>query len=212
VIRGGAGIFYDFLFQFTGLDVERAALGRPGVGRTFVTPETLNFRNPTAFTGKDLLEALPTIRANLVQSIASASPSAQQIEITKTFAGGNGLNGIDVPLPSALHVNAGLQRRIAKDLVVNIDLVYRRFRDLGVGAVDRNHYRSVNGPIIRVCTTTEKDDPTVVCSNGPINTSNPKDTPTIVECLFVRKSVFPEIFSSWDRGPFPGIREQTAPA
>jgi hypothetical protein len=101
VIRTGAGIFYDFLFP-PNLDSERAAFGRPGLGRQTFSGTSipnplqgvagvpvgrpLDFRgSPTLFTGANMIGILPAVRASLAGSLAAANPSVQAIEVTKQF-------------------------------------------------------------------------------------------------------------------------------
>ena len=189
VIRAGAGIFYDFLFLF-GLDAERALLGPPGLGQPTVTgssitcpvspvcpPGTpLDFKSPTLFTGANLMAILPAVRADLLQKLANADRSVQAIQVTKTGT----LNPANVPIPSALHVNLGLQREITRDFVVSADLAYRHFIHLALGgdavtggAIDLNHFDSVRGPVIPKCIGAQRDDPQALCSNGPINVTTP---------------------------------------
>jgi len=177
VIRAGAGIYYDFLFP-PGLDVERAALGPPGLGRTTYagtaipnlcpgTP-TIDFTgNPSTFTGSTLATILPGIRNCLTQRSANASPSVQAIQLTKVFSG-SGLFAAEFPSPSGQHLNAGIQRQIARDLVLSADFVYRHFIHLGLGG-DLNHFNSALGPVIPKCVGAQANDPQAICSNGPIN-------------------------------------------
>jgi hypothetical protein len=189
VIRAGAGIFYDYLFPF-GLDAERALLGPPGLGQQTVPgssiacplspvcpPGTrLDFKNPTLFTGADLMAILPAVRAELLQKLANADRSVQAIQVTKTGT----LNPAHVPSSSALHVNLGLQREIARDFVVSADFVYRHFIHLALGgtaatggAIDLNHFDSALGPVIPKCIGAQRNDPQALCSNGPINVGTP---------------------------------------
>jgi hypothetical protein len=185
VIRAGAGIFYDFLFPFL-LDTERALLGPPGLGQLTVTgssiacplspvcpPGTrLDFKSPTLFTGAGLMAILPAVRAELLQKLGNTDRSVQAIQVTKTGT----LNAAHVPSPSALHVNLGLQREIARDFVVSADFVYRHFIHLALGgtaatggAIDLNHFDSARGPVIPKCIGTQQNDPLALCSNGAIN-------------------------------------------
>jgi hypothetical protein len=186
VIRAGAGIYYDFNFSPI-LDTERALLGPPGSGRqTFSgsrlgnclpgvpgvplgTP--LNFPNtPTRLTGANLLACLPAIRAGLIQNLANADQSNQAIQLTKQSSG---LNPVEVPTASALHVNSGIQREIAKDFVVSADFAYRRFNHVGLGQPDLNHFNSARGPAISRCLTeAQRNDPLALCSTGAINVQN----------------------------------------
>jgi len=112
------------------------------------------------------MAALPEIRNKLLQSRQNDDPSRQQIEVTKT---GTGLNRSEVPRASALHVNAGLRQQIAKDFVLDADVVFKRFNHLGLGQIDANHFSSVSaGPAIRECLPEERNDPQIDCTNGPI--------------------------------------------
>jgi hypothetical protein len=174
VIRAGSGIFYDFLFP-PNLDGERAALGAPSLGRqTFSGTSVPNFpASPTLFTGADLISVLPAIRASLLQSLTSADPAVQAIQVTKQLPSrlGYSLWPADVPIPSALHVSVGLQRKIARDFVVSADVAYRHFIHLGLGpsGIDLNHFNSTRGPVIPVCSAAQRDDPQALCSTGAIN-------------------------------------------
>jgi hypothetical protein len=183
VIRAGAGLFYDFFFGPLP-DSERALLGPADFGRQDIPgsrllnclPDipgvpvgaALNFPNtPTRFTGADLLACLPTIQAELVHNLANADRSVQAIQLTKQAI--SGLNPVDVPGASALHVNLGIQRELARDFVVSADFAYRHFDHLGLGQLDLNHFNSARGPVIPRCTTAQRNDPQALCSTGPIN-------------------------------------------
>src|SRR5262249_31760324 len=185
VIRTGAGLFYDFLFQGN-LDSERALFGTPGLGRQTIpgssianplgaiqgvavgTPLQFN-TTPTLFTGADLMAILPSVRADQHQKLASGDPSVRGIQITKQAA--SGLYPVAVPPWSAQHFNLGFQRQIARDCGGNADFVYRHFihGGLGWGGIDLNHFNSVYGPIIPKCTPAQQNDPQAPCSNGVIN-------------------------------------------
>ena len=91
----------------------------------------------------------------------------QAIQLTKQASG---LNPVDVPSSSALHVNLGIQREIARDFVVSADFAYRHFDHLGLGQLDLNHFNSTRGPVIPGCITeAQRNDPQALCSTGPIN-------------------------------------------
>jgi hypothetical protein len=157
VIRAGAGIFYDFLFQ-PNLDSERALLGPPGFGQQTISSNP--FANPTLLTGADLMSMLATIRAS----------QAQGLQILKQAP--SGLYPVNVPTWSSQHVNVGVQREIARDLVLNADFVYRHFIHGGLGGpsgIDLNHYNGVGGPVIPKCTLAQQTDPNALCSTGPLN-------------------------------------------
>ncbi|HEX6625744.1 MAG TPA: hypothetical protein VF064_18655, partial [Pyrinomonadaceae bacterium] len=185
VVRAGAGLFYDFLFP-PFLDNERALLGPPGPGRQTISGNrlfnclpgipgvpvgaALNFNTPTRFTGANLLTCLPTIRAELTRNLANADQSIQAIQLSKQAAQGAALNPVDVPSWSALHVNLGVQREVAREFVVSADFAYRHFDHIGLGQLDLNHFNSARGPVIPRCLNeTQRNDPTAHCSTGPIN-------------------------------------------
>ena len=180
VVRAGAGFYYDFLF-FAHLDAERILLGPPGLGRQVITgsrlrnclpgiagvpvERPLNFQNPTRFTGADLLACLPAIRAELARELAAGDPSLQAIQLSKQ---GSGINPVDLPTHSALHINVGIQRQVARDFIVSADFAFRHFVHVGMGQLDQNHFDSARGPLIRECDNEERNDPQAVCSTGRI--------------------------------------------
>jgi hypothetical protein len=54
-------------------------------------------------------------------------------------------------------------------LVVDADLVFKRFNHAVIGQPDANHYNSIAGPLIPKCASSqERDDPQAQCSTGPI--------------------------------------------
>jgi hypothetical protein len=185
VVRAGAGLYYAPLNYFAP-DAERAALGPPGLGRqnfsgtSILNPlpgipgvpvgRSLNFPGtPTLFTGAELMAILPAIQASTAQSLANADPTVQVIQITKQFAGAsvNGLVPSDFPSGSALHASLGVQRQIAHDFVLSADIVYRHFIHTEVG-LDLNHYNTTR-QVLPTCTSAQQNDPSALCSNGPIN-------------------------------------------
>jgi len=164
VVRGGAGIYYDPHVFGGGLENERVELaplgnGRFGVGGSgILNPLTgipgvpsgtpLDFQTaPTFFTGAHLMEALGQIRAGLIERRGEARRdfSVRNIEVEKQ---GGPLFTHDFTTSYALHVNLGVQREIAPELVVTADFVYRRFVHVWPGPIDYNHFNSVRGPVI----------------------------------------------------------------
>jgi hypothetical protein len=132
--------------------------------------QALDFRSgPTRFTGADAMEMLLSKRAELLETLATADRGVAQIQITKQ----QGMAAIfpeQVASPSALHLNAGLQRRLAKDTVLSADVVYRRFVDvpLSGGGLDLNHFNRASGPVLPNCRTIEPVDSQTMCSRAPI--------------------------------------------
>ena len=186
VLRAAAGRFFRPHGLTSSMDAERVALGPPGLGRQPVpgsailnplpgipgvpvgTP--LDFRgSPTLFTGADVMAALPAIRAIHARSLADADRTVQQIEITKQAS--PAIFPTHVSNPSAVHLNAGVQRELAPGMVLSADIVYRRFLDVpqNGGAIDVNHFNSVRGPVIRPCVGAESTDADALCSRGAIN-------------------------------------------
>jgi hypothetical protein len=217
VVRAGAGIFYDFLFN-PNLDSERALFGPLGSGRQNISGTSipnclsgipgvpvgkpLNFPNntPTLFTGASLLECLPVIRANQVQTFANSDQSVQSIQVTKAASAGNFLNPIDVPSSSALHANIGIQREFARGFVISADFAYRHFIHLGLGQIDLNHFNSARGPVIPRCTAAQRNDPQALCSNGAINVQTSAGNATYKGLLLRAEKRFShgfQVLGSW---------------
>jgi len=192
VIRGGAGVYYDFFFADM-INTERALLGPAGSGRQTIlgsavgnplsdipgvpvnTP--LNFTgSPTLFTAADLLSVLPAVRAQLTASLANPNPTITSVQILKQVAGGsNILFPADLPSWSSQQFNLGVQRELVSDFVVSADLVFRHFIHGGLGpsGLDLNHFNSVRGPVIPKCTAAQQSDPLALCSTGPIQVYEP---------------------------------------
>ena len=190
VVRAGAGRYYQPEGGLTSsMDNERVALGPPGLGRqTFVGASIrnplpnipgvpvgtlLDFRTaPTRFTGTALMTSLPGIRASLFQTLASSDAMVQQVQIAKQVSGNSAaIFPVDVPTASAVHLNAGVQRELARNLVVSADVVYRHFAHVpqNSGFLDLNHFMSARGPVIPMCTAALASDAAALCSRGPIN-------------------------------------------
>ena len=185
VLRAAAGRFFRPHGLTSSMDAERVALGPPGLGRQLVPGSAISnplpgipgvsvgtplaFSGPTLFTGADVMEALPVVRAIHARSLADADRTVQQIEITKQAS--PAIFPTHVSNPSAVHLNAGVQRELAPGMVLSADIVYRRFLDVpqNGGALDVNHFNSVRGPVIRRCVGAESIDADALCSRGAIN-------------------------------------------
>jgi hypothetical protein len=187
VIRGGAGIYYDFQTSFGISDDERVSLGPRGVGRgSYVSggipnPLTnvpgvpqgtlLRFFSPTRFTGGSLVEALPPIRASLAAQ--RGNPNNTDFSVTNIEVDKQG-SVVDTHMPnsSSTNVSIGVQREIARDFVISADVVYRHFMHIGGSypeLIDVNHFSSAHGRVLPVCTDAQRKDPKALCSLGPIN-------------------------------------------
>jgi hypothetical protein len=183
VIRGGAGWYYDPATTNATVNRERQALLPAGTGRAnvpssavFVDGRRLHFTNrPTAFTGADLLAVLGAIRGDLASDLDPDNRdfTFRNMNLNKT---GRNLTDPAYETPYALHVNVGVQRELAADLVVSADFVWRRFLHVYLSEIDYNRYdRRIDGvqtPVIRICTSLERDDPAARCSDGPITFDN----------------------------------------
>jgi hypothetical protein len=185
VIRGGTGRYFDPVsFNSLNLERERLALLPAGTGRRtnisgtgiFFDGRALDFqRVPTAFTGADLLTILPGIRAELLRQ---RNPDNRDFTFRNLDLDKAGTNLYD-PLyeaPSALHLNLGVQREIARDLVLSADFAWRRFLHTFLGGIDYNHFnrriKGVQTPVIPRCTPAQRNDLTAICSAGPITFDN----------------------------------------
>ncbi len=186
VIRGGVGIYSDFQTSVGIADDERVSLGPRGVGRGSYfsggignpladipgIPQgtLLEFFSPTLFTGATVLQVLPTIRAELAQ--ARGDPNNRDFSVTNIEVDKQGfVVARDLPSPSAVHINLGVQREIARDLVISADFVVRKFSNIGTppGLIDVNHFSSTRGSVLPICSDTQSSDPQALCSLGPIS-------------------------------------------
>jgi hypothetical protein len=178
VIRGGVGVYYDFQTSYPIADDERASLGPRGVGRGSyfsggirdpVSGTFLDFTTPTLFTGATTLQVLPTIRAELAQ--ARGDPNNRDFSVTNIEVDKQGpVDASNLPNTSATHVSLGVQREIARDLVVSADFVVRHFNHISPpDIIDANHFSSVRGPVLPICSEAQQSDPKALCSLGPIS-------------------------------------------
>ncbi len=196
ILFGPAG---NGLQAFTGSLLPNPKAGQPG------QPALLNFTTPANFTAQDLLDFLGTARSLL----AAGNPykgtdlSIRGVQITKSVQGGQGLDAIydnnSARTPYTIHIDAGIQREVIRNLAVSADFVMRR--GVGFGAFelffpDLNHWNDfaptyslvptggsagavnplslVRTPIIPACATTAQgNDPAALCSKGPIQYGMP---------------------------------------
>jgi hypothetical protein len=183
VVRGGVGVYYDYLNINPLLDTERNGLGPRGTGRT-TYPHTgvvnplpnipglpqgtfFNLTTPTLFNGAQLLAILPALRADLSRRRGDPhNPdfSVRNIEVDKQGA----VSAQNLATPYATHLNLGVQRELLRNLVLSADFVVRSFRH-SPGQADYNHFSSARGPALPRCVGAERDDPRALCSLGPIN-------------------------------------------
>lgn len=176
VVRGGAGRYFDPVASsnLLNLDNERRSLLPLGTGRLIVTGSNilsngrpLDFPQPTPFTAAQLLAILPDIRADLLRSIAPDNRdfSVRNLDLTKQASN---LYDPSYATPYALHLGLGVQRELAAGLVVSADVVWKHFVHTFINGIDYNHFNSVAGPVIPVCTPARQRDVHAVCSNGSL--------------------------------------------
>ena len=192
VIRGGAGFYYDTteLSQRLG---ERAAIGPVGNGRQQIGGQSvpnptagivnpipgllpnvnvgtpLDFRTlPTGFRLSDLMAILPRIRAASEATVANPNPNDLTIRNINISKQGTDIYPYRYGPGYSRHISLGVQRELRKDLVVNVDFVYKHgFRE-DLGALDYNRFFRVSGPVIPRCTAAQAAQPLANCSTGSI--------------------------------------------
>jgi hypothetical protein len=122
---------------------------------------------PTPCTAAQLLATLPSLRAELVQSL---NPQNRDIALRNMHRTKEGANLSDPwnTTPSAIHLTLGAQHELADQFVVSADVVWKRFRHTFINGIDYNRYNSATGGVIRPCDPDERTDLSAICSNGPI--------------------------------------------
>jgi len=190
VLRAGAGIYHDDLDFFRPY-LERGPLGPAGNGRVTVDGALTGFSFPslpTDFSGQELLPLLPGIRSMLEEKLGhGTNTSVTGIEVVKQ---GDRIFDPNHTTPSALHMSAGIQKRLAPNVTLAADYVLRRFMNFGgfhgVYQLDRNRFNRprviatnpntgevsfVRDPVIPLCTPEQAAAlaPQDQCSTGPIN-------------------------------------------
>jgi hypothetical protein len=156
-------------------------------------PQFLNFATnaPVDFRGQDLVNQLGAIRAFLEANnrYNGRDLSIRNIEVRKQApaVGSEAIFDANHRTPYTIHLNAGVQRQVLKNLSVSADFVMRRGVKFGQNEfmqddINRwNRFSSytlnattgtatpVRNPIIPVCATTaQANDPKAQCSLGPI--------------------------------------------
>lgn len=176
------------LSQLSSAAVANPKFGQPG------QPALLNFTTPANFTGLELLNLIPSLRAVLGTNLLynGTDLSVRNIELSKTAAGPQNLDVLfdeNYTTPYTLHFNFGVQREIVRNLSVSADFVMRRgvkFGALEGQFIDTNRWNRftynllANGtavptrnPVLPACTAAQRTDPKAQCSNGPILYATP---------------------------------------
>ncbi|MGH9853030.1 MAG: hypothetical protein ACREBD_24595, partial [Blastocatellia bacterium] len=206
VIRGGSGIYHASPNSFYTRLGERGFLGPAGNGLVPLTsqivpnpfagqgtpaqPATLNFTQPTTFTGQNAIELIPNIRSLLLSRWGTGQDiSIRGIEVTKQAVGaaGEGIFVSDLTTGYTFHVTAGVQREIARNMILTADFVMRRAvkfggTEAGFG-VDLNRssrptvistdpitqaVTQVPTPTVPFCTAAQAATPKFLCTAGGV--------------------------------------------
>ena len=175
-VRAGAGHYVDGTSWVNSIHLlnERRYLMPLGNGRFIVSGANLlfegrplDFRQPTSFTGQQLLRLLPGVRAELEAALNPANRDFTLRNLNRAKEGSN-LSDPDSDAPSAIHAGFGVQRELPLGIVASADVVYKRFSHTILNGIDYNRYYSASGPVIPACTPAQRNDDRAVCSNGPI--------------------------------------------
>ena len=179
VVRGGAGRYFDPAASnhFNNFRNERYQLSPLGTGSISVPGSriqgrTLQFlERPTIFSGAELLSILPGLRADLLRTRKPDNRDFAVRNIDFTKSGAN-LYDPSYQTPYAIHLNLGVQRELPGGIILNVELVWKRFIHTFINGVDYNRFnRRLNGvptPVIPRCTQQQTNDVRAVCSNGNI--------------------------------------------
>src|SRR5262245_14389381 len=193
VIRGGAGIYHDSNVFWVRLR-ERFLTGPSGNGRVAIPGSIviipgvgpLDFTNPTPFRGTNLMSLLPQIRAGLASQFGDGTNLA--VRGVETFKTADGIFDPNTVIGYAGNTTIGIQREVARNLVVTADFIMRRSLHFGglneLFNYDRNRFdrrritsidpatgevRNVRDPIVPQCTGAQASNPKFICSNGVLN-------------------------------------------
>ena len=219
VIRGGGGRYFDPVsFNSVNLTNERSSLFPAGTGRrtvpgsaVFYQGRALDFpQRPSTFTAADLLTILPVIRADLSQQLNPDNRDFTFRNLDLNKAGSN-LSDPFYETAYALHFNFGVQRELARDLILSSDFAWRRFIHTYLPGIDYNRFnRRINGvqtPVLPACTSAQRNDVTAVCSAGAItfdSTSGTADYKGLLVRLEKRFSRRTQFLASYALGSFKG--------
>jgi hypothetical protein len=176
LVRGGAGRYFDPLGSTNTLNRirERDLLSPVGTGtltetgaNLIVNGQRLQFQQPMPFTGAQLAALIPQIQRSLLQSLNPGNRdfSVRNVDLLKR---GNNFVDPSYTTPSSVHLSVGLQREVARGVVISADVVWKRFRNTFINGIDYNRWNSATGPVLPACTAAQRQDVRAACSNGPI--------------------------------------------
>ena len=219
MIRGGAGRYFDPVSaNSVNVTNERVALFPAGTGRRtipgsaiFHQGRALDFpQRPTTFTAADLLTILPGIRAELT---AQLNPDNRDFTFRNLDLNKTGQICLirfmkpRTPCTSIWECNG----KLARDLVLSADFVWRRFLHTYLPGIDYNRFnRRINGvqtPVIPACTAAQRNESTAVCSAGQItfdSTSGIAQYKGLLVRLEKRFSRRTQFLASYALGSFKG--------
>jgi hypothetical protein len=170
VVRAGVGRYFDpaVSTNSNNLNTERHYLSPLGIGRISIPPSRLGLEfldRPTAFTGAQFVAMLTALRADLLRTRNPDNRdfSVRNIDLEKR---GQNLYDPSYQMPYAVHVGAGVERELTKDVVVSADIIWKRFVHTFINGIDYNRWNSVTGPVIPRCLGTQGSDVAAMCSNG----------------------------------------------
>jgi hypothetical protein len=213
VIRGGVGVYHASPnSNYTRLP-ERGFIGpsgnglltlsgtlvpNPFAGQTIpntgvpAQPATLNFTAPTTFSGQNMIDLLANIRATLSAGLGNGKVlSIRGVDVTKQALGpsGEGIFISDLTTGYSFQTTAGVQREVARNMILSVDFVRRRAvhfggTEAGFG-VDINQFNRasanqavnpttgvvtyVRNPVIPICANaTQLNTPKFPCSSSLI--------------------------------------------
>ncbi|MEP7270802.1 MAG: TonB-dependent receptor, partial [Acidobacteriota bacterium] len=204
VIRGGSGIYHASPNSFYTRLGERGFLGPAGNGLVpfnsqlvanplagtptpggAIQPATLNFTVPSSFSGQNAIALIPSVRESLLSRWGTGTDlSIRGIEVTKQALGaaGEGIFMSDLTTGYTFHVTAGIQRELARNLILTADFVMRRAvhfggTEAGFG-VDLNRAARplvvATDPITQVVTTSPLARPIIPFCLTTTQTNTPK--------------------------------------
>ena len=153
---------------------ERFLLAPLGTGRLTRTGSDLRWdgvlvdMQATTLTAAQFLRSIvPDVRAELAQALDPENRDPALRNLNRRKEGANLYDPSYAP-PSAVHFALGVQRELASQFVLSVDLVWKRFSHTFINGIDYNRYNSAGGPVIRRCDDAERDDVLAMCSNGSI--------------------------------------------
>jgi hypothetical protein len=158
VVRGGVGRYFDPAVSTNAQNLinERHLLSPVGTGSLTRTGANvlhdgrpLEFLRPTPLTGADVVAILPSIRADLLQTL---NPGNRDFTIRNLDSTKEGQNLYDpgYTTPYAVHASLGFQRELAPRLVLGADVVWKDFHDTFINGIDYNRWNGPRGPVATI--------------------------------------------------------------